>query len=218
MRAFGIIALTVVVSLLTSTAQAGFQYGFWAITNNSNANKATGTNQLKLEAFDVGNNQVQLLFSNTGSKASSITDIYFDDGQNLLTSVASIQNSAGVIFRTGNNLPTLTGGGGVGFFTDQSLNTESTTIAFGVNPGESVGLTLQIASGHMFGEVVNSLANCNLRVGLMMQGFSGSALTESFMNASTNSSPVPVTPEPSALALGGLACVGLLWQKRKKRA
>ena len=94
MRAFGIVALTVIASLLSSTAQAGFQYGFWAATNNTAANVATGTNQLKVEVFDIGNSNIKFQFTNTGSNVSSITDIYFDDGGSLFNSLSWIGNAS----------------------------------------------------------------------------------------------------------------------------
>ena len=218
MRVFGIAALTFIACLLSSTAQAGFQYGFWGITNNNAANVATGTNQLKVEVFDNGSNNIKFLFTNTGSNVSSITDIYFHDAASLFGSLSWIENGgSGVYFRPGANPNTLTGGSSAGFVTKQSLNSESSSISYGVNPGESVGLVLSLNTGRMFGEVTSALASSALRVGLQMRGFSTSG-SESFVNSSTNSSPVPVTPEPSSLALAGLACIGLVWQKRKKLA
>ncbi len=216
MRAFGILALTVIVSLLTSTAQAGFQYGFWNATNNNSGNVTTGMTQLTVKVFDIGNSNVKFEFTNVGSKVSSITDIYFDDGDSLFSSLSWIENgSSGVYFRPGASPNTLTGGSNVGFNTTQALNSESSSIGYGVNPGEKVGLVLSLGAGHMFGEVTTALATDALRVGLLVRGFSNSG-TESFVNSSINSSPVPVTPEPSALALAGLACIGLVWKKRKK--
>ena len=216
MRAFGIVALTVIVCLLSSTAQAGFLYGFTAATNNNAANVATGTNQLKVDVFDIGNSNIKFQFTNTGANVSSITDIYFADSGNLFNSLNWIENgSAGVYFRPGASPLTLNGGSNVGFVTTQKLNSESSSIGYGVNPGETVGLVLSLNAGRMFGEVTSAIAASSLRVGLMVRGFSNLG-QESFVNSATNSSPVPVTPEPSALALAGLACLGLVWHKRKQ--
>ena len=77
----------------TGTASAGYIYSFEGITANKLADVSTGEAQLEVEVSDAGNNQVSFRFTNKGPKASSITDVYFDDGT-LLLSTASITDTA----------------------------------------------------------------------------------------------------------------------------
>lgn len=218
MRALKITLLALVVSCLSASAEAGMQYGFWSISNTSATNSTAGANQLQVDVSDAGAGKVKFTFSNAGSKSLSITDIYFDNSVNVLTSLSSIQNpSSGVSFKTGASPNTLPYASNVGFFTSQSLNTESSTITSGVNQGESVGLTMNLASGRSYLDVLNAMANSSLRVGLYVRGFSNGG-AESFVNNANNVGGVPIVPEPSSMALAGLAGVGLLFCRRKKTA
>ncbi len=212
------VAFAACLGLMTTAAEAALQYGFTNITNNRASNAAVGRNQLKVELFDVGwGNQARFEFTNTGASLGSATDIYFHDSSNLLTGLSWIQNQTGVNYVAGANPSTLTGGTAAGFVTDTALNTQSTSTSYGVNPGEKVSITLYIAAGKTFGDLVTAITTQTVRMGVYMTGFAYAG-TESFVNTPTNIAPVPVTPEPSSMALGGLACVGLLLRRRKKQA
>ena len=97
--------------------------GFSCITGNDAGNCATGAAQLSVAVSDVGGNEVLFHFSNTGASASSITDVYFDDG--TLLGIAGLIDadddalgsfgSAGVDFSQGASPPDLPGGSSVGF-------------------------------------------------------------------------------------------------------
>lgn len=214
MRKILIAACAAFLGFMSTAAEAGFQYGFSCITNRNVSNASVGS-QLKVDVIDPGwGNQVRFEFTNTGTKAGSITDIYFHDASNILASFGWVQNQTGVNFVAGANPATLSGGSAVGFVTDTVLNTESTSTAYGVNPGEKVGITLNLGAGKMFSDVVAAISTGAIRMGVQMTGFTYLG-SESFVNTTTNTSPVPVTPEPSALALGGLACLGLLRRRRK---
>jgi|GEM_PF-2210648 len=211
-----IVALAACLGLMATSAEAAIQYGFTCITNKKASNASVGVNQLKVELFDVGwGNQVRFEFSNTGPSAGSATDIYFHDSSNMLTGLSWIQNQTGVNYVAGANPSTLSGGNAAGFVTDTALNTQSTSTSYGVNAGEKVGLTLYIAAGRTFGELVDAITAGTVRMGVYMMGFSSTG-TESFVNNPTNIAPIPVTPEPSSLALGGVACMGLLWRRRQR--
>lgn len=209
------VALAACLGLLTTTTEAAFQYGFTNITTNNASNAAVGCNQLKVEMTDVGwGNQVRFEFSNTGPSAGSATDIYFQDSTNLLTGISWIQNQAGVNFVAGANPSTLRNGSTVGFVTDTAVNSQSTSTSYGINSGEKMQITLNIAAGRYFSDVVDAISTGSIRMGVYMSGFSYTGW-ESFVSNPTNIAPVPVTPEPSSMALAGLACVGLLFRRRK---
>src|SRR4030042_2649119 len=101
--------IAVALSLLCTNASAGTTYSFVNITNNDALNAAIGEAQLFVELGDLLGNQVTFTFGNTGPDASSITQMYFDDGG--LLSFASIDDSlAGVEFSQGASPPDLPGG------------------------------------------------------------------------------------------------------------
>ena len=110
------------VLAVTSAAQADI-YGFQGLTANDIADVATGEAQLFVEVTDLGSSQVMFTFTNTGPNASSITDVYFDDG--TLLGIASLVDSddgtggdAGVDFSEGASPPTVFALGSLGLTSD----------------------------------------------------------------------------------------------------
>jgi len=114
-------------------------YGFTCLTSTSPTDCATGQSQLTVVVSDAGNGQVSFTFSNSGPNASSITDVYFDDG--TLLAIASIVNGPGVSFSQGAAPSDLPGGQlasppfhtTAGFLADSDAPVQIN----GVNPGES---------------------------------------------------------------------------------
>ncbi len=70
-------------------------FSFSNISANIVGDAAIGEAQLTVEVTDAGNGQVSFLFDNAGPLASSITDVYFDDGS--LLGIASIVNDPGLV-------------------------------------------------------------------------------------------------------------------------
>ena len=95
-----VFAITAAVAARSSAHATTEQwYSFDISCSNTNpANVATGAAQLFVRVSEgPGANQATFRFVNTGPSASSITDIYFDDGS--LLGIASITDSgAGVDF------------------------------------------------------------------------------------------------------------------------
>ena len=77
--------------VIFSTEARAATYGFQCITNNSLTDAAIGEAQLFVDVTDPGGDQVLFTFINDGPEASSITDVYFDDG--ALLGLAAIDNS-----------------------------------------------------------------------------------------------------------------------------
>jgi hypothetical protein len=191
------------LSMPASSARAA-TFGFGCITNNSATDCGIGEAQLAVEVTDAGGGQVRFKFTNsTGGAASSITDVYFDDG--ALLDLATLENGSGVAFSEDASPPDLPGGEDAvppfnvtsGFLAD-SDNPPPTN---GVNPGEMLGVVFTLQGGQTFADVLDDLASGALRIGIHVQAFQSGG-SESFIN-----DPDPVVPEPSGLVL--LAATGL---------
>jgi len=211
--------LTLVIAWLAAPAQAGFQYGFYGITNRDAGNTATGESQLSLDVSDAGSGLVRFQFDNAGPLASSITDVYFDDRAKpslFLTSINTIENQTGVQFSENARPGNLPGGRKATprFKATRGLtaDSDSPVQSNGVNPGETLGILLELANGHIFNDVVAAIESTALRVGIHVQGFDNGR-SESFINQSTPHPP-PVVPEPSGLALFALGAIGVFVGRR----
>lgn len=208
------------VSTITvfSQAQAAL-FGFGCITGNSSANCTTGESQLFVEVsdagwnIDTGYNQVLFTFTNSGPNASSIADIYFDDG--TLLGIASIDNSSdGVSFSQGANPGNLPGGNEIGFETTAGFlaDSDAPVQPNGVNPGEYLGITFDLLSGVTYTDTILALQSAtDLRIGIHVQGFADGG-SESFVNN------VTVVPVPAAIWLFGTGLIGLIGVARRKKA
>lgn len=201
-----IVSKTLASFALIATAGLGFTanadtFDFTCISNSNAQNCQTGSLQLSVEVVEGPGGQAQFIFRNTGSAASSIADIYFDNG--TLLGIASITNGAGVDFSQGASPGNLPGGNSMnpafqataGFTADSNPPTQPN----GVNPGETVSIFFMLQSGGAFADVIRELYSREIRVGLHVQGF-GNGGSESFVNGVT---PVPV-PAAAWLLLSGL--------------
>lgn len=221
---FSSIVVTVGISAVVSTAMpAGavsigapppVWFGYGCVTKNNAANCQTGKNQFvtKVSQVTLSNKTVQVLFQffNKGPKASSITQIYFDDTNPFsLSSVAKIFNSSGVNFSQKYSGPrNLPGGNNINFTADYSVGPVAPVQPNGVNPGEVVGVLFNTRSGFSdpFNAIINDLQTSSLRVGIHAQGFQNGG-SESFVNEAV---PEPMTVLGPCVALG----IGA-WLQRK---
>jgi hypothetical protein len=209
----GVIVCAVAV-FATNSVEAGFVYGFDGITNRNASHTQIGETQSFLDVSNNGGGLVTFALMNSqGGLASSITDIYFDDDNLFEPTITAIYNGPGTQFNQGASPNNLRGGGAVGFVTTPglSLDSNSPIVANGVNPGEWVAIVLKLQTGKEFWDVTNALESADLRIGIQMKGFSKKS-RESFVNIA----PPPVVPEPTAAALAGLACFGLMFRRKKK--
>ena len=172
-------ALTALTAPTPATA-----LGFDCISDNLAGDCAIGEAQLSVDVSDPGGSQVLFTFTNSGPDASSITDVYFDDGA-LLGIAAIINDPPDVVFSvpaTPSNLPSANSASPpfvttAGFSADSDPPPQPN----GVNPGESLGIVFDLIGGLTFADVLADLADGSLRIGIHVQGFATGG-SESLVN------------------------------------
>lgn len=219
-------AIFAAVVVAAPEARAGFVYTFRNITNN-NATDAGTEGQYKVTVSDAGLSEGKVLvdfkFENAGPAASSITDVYFDDG--TLLELWTITNGPGVLYDKGAKPKDLPGGQNllppfqatVGFTADS----DSPVQINGVNPGEWVVVQFRLFAGKTFQNTIDALngplgQGDDLRIGIHVQGFQGGG-SESFVNISDYGPNV--VPEPGTLTLAACALLGCgvaRWRRRRR--
>jgi hypothetical protein len=208
-------------------------FGFTAL-NTSDPN-AVAASQFKMEVTDNLNGSVTFKFTNVGPLASSICDVYFDDGA-YFGNPFGLAYSSGVIFTAGAAPGELPGGESIGFQTSAGLSADSDPavqpngVSNTVNGEEWLSIKFTLINGKTFNDVINGLAaglayqnqgQETIRVGLHVQGFANEG-SLSFINGpilggggGTESETVP---EPASLAIwGGLGVAGLIAARRRKK-
>jgi hypothetical protein len=196
--------------LICAASARATLYSFYNITGNSAVNVATA-GQYSVDVTSYSATQVLFTFMNaSGGAASSIQDIYFDDGT-LLGIAALIETPPSVDFDQMVSPPDLPGGETLDpdFVVTQGFAADASTpgpIARGINPGESLGIVFDLQSGGMLQDVLDELNDGTLRIGIHVQGFANGG-SESFVN-------VPV-PAPAAAGLGALGLLVVGWARRR---
>lgn len=211
-------AAAAIGAALVSAPAHAVQFGFYNITHGNAAAEADGEANLLVDVLDLGGGSVRFHFSN--ASASSITDVYFDDG--TLLNLATISSSAGVSYSQGAAPPNLPGANGAspafqvtaGFLADSDAPVSHN----GVSNGEWLNIDFTLKGGKTYQDTLDALALPNgggtgdLRIGVHVQGYAGGA-SESFIN---NVTPVP---EPASLGMmfGGAALVLAASRRRGAR-
>ena len=197
------------------------------ITGNNLGDAAIGEAQLSVVVddpngtMDLNADQVLFTFQNAGPDASSITDVYFDDGSLLgiadLIDADDNGGDPGVDFSEGASPGNLPGGNNAnpsfqataGFTADSDPPAQPN----GVNPGETLGIIFDLQGTQTLADVYDELATGELRIGIHVQGFASGG-SESFVN-----NPVPEPSQYALLAAGlGLAIVFRRRQKAVENA
>ena len=204
----------VAILVLAATPARAAVLGFGCISNNLAADCAIGAAQVSVNVTNAGGGQVLFSFSDSGPAASSITDVYFDDGS--LLAIASIINDLvlpGIVdFSQDASPPNLPAGNTVsppfvvtaGFSADSNPPTQPN----GVNPGESLGIQFSLQAGQTYADLLSDLGDGTLRIGIHVQGYASGG-SESFVNH-----PLP---EPATFGLLGLG-LGALVSARLRRS
>lgn len=199
------------------TQSQAVTYGFDCITNNMGGDCGIGEAQLTADVTDAGAGQVLFTFSNSGPEASSIADVYFDDGS-LLGIAGLIDADDGTGGDPGVDFSELASPGNLPgannatppFVTTAGFSADSDPPVQpnGVNPGETLGILFNLQGGQTFNDVIAQLGTGELRIGIHVQGYASGG-SESFVN---------FVPVPAAVWLFGSGLLGLIGIARRKRA
>jgi len=217
----GAVASLVILPTSVQANLSSVTYGFTCITNNSVADAAIGEAQLAVTVSEVAGepNQALFTFTNSGPDASSIAQIYFDDG--TLLGIAEIDNSdPGVLFLqpAPNKIGDLPSGNNYDFNTTQDFEADADSPVFhnGVNPGESLGILFDLKDGQTWADTIHALdmslmagsavdVTGGLRIGIHVQGFDDE-YSEAF---------ITTVPAPGAAVLGLFGLSMVSWIKRR---
>jgi hypothetical protein len=217
MRIQKLLAGVFALLLLASGAQA-VSYGFECITNNSMTDAAIGEAQLSVDVtFSADNTSAFFKFTNSGPAACSIAEIYFYDGTLFALNSGAITASEGnVAYSLTNvnpaNLPGVSAVASSAYVIE-SADAGNRAPTKGVNPGESVTISLAMLAGVTAADVLAAL-DANDRdtffIGLHVIAFADGR-SDAFV------SPRHPVPEPCMFALMGLSLIGLGGLKLRRK-
>jgi PEP-CTERM motif-containing protein len=198
--------LVVLPLLFAASPSLADTFGFRCVTNNNAGDCAIGQSQLSVDVTNAGSNRIAFTFHNVGASASSIDQTYWDDG--TLASIFSIVGSSGVAFSSPATPSNLPGGNTVvpPFVATFSAGANAPVPTNGVNPGESLTVTFNLATGQTFANTIQAIQSGALRIGVHAQAFSSGG-SESFVN---------VIPEPGTFALVGGGLLSLALARRRR--
>jgi hypothetical protein len=175
-----------------------------------------GTSQFSAVVSPVAGNTGQALFtfSNTGLAPSSITNISFlDPAQYSLGNVSGplIQSSPSMFFTAD---PLVVGPGGVHQFKSASFGVTPGNNAYGINPGQSLGIVFNIANTPVpfakpFNAVIADIYKKGLTIQITSAGFAfpGGAGSDASTLVTFNAKAPQRVPEPITM-LGSAAALG----------
>ena len=212
--------LIVIVWLLAWSAPAGadniqpLDMNFSRITDNS----AQGDQvQLNLTVSQVDDNTLMFELANLSGIESVVSEIYFQDTAGLIAryQILNDQSEGNVMFLDGASPGNLPAGQEVSFNTSFAMQADNPSPKYGISPGETLKLYLNLADGVGAATLVESLQSQGFRVGVHVQSIAGDA-SESYVS-NTPGGGGAAAPEPATLLLMGSALVAGWGVRRRTR-
>jgi hypothetical protein len=196
---------------LAGAAQADeVNLSFTRITSNASQNVAS---QMNCNVSTFSATEIDFTFTNAVGIASSITEIYFDDGPFLEVAPAVFQ--FGCNFTSGGATPPNLPGGNTlnpAFNATQIFSADAAG-----NPSNGVStfqdwvtLRFTLTEGMTWADVLTALDTGQLRVGLHVSAIGAQGQSDGFVN-----NP-PVVPLPPAAWAGGACLLGLAVIRRRR--
>jgi hypothetical protein len=227
-RVFSRVVSTVVLMTITTVSHAT-TLSFENITNNNNVDL---TGQLSVDVNSIGTTGVEFTFYNNVGLDSSLTDIYFDLGSNLIFSDISITNDSDglasiddVYFKEGAKTPVLPGANGnpLNFTSDYDAGAKN--VKKGLDQGGEwitflATLGTDVTSGNTFtyADFMAGLFDGTYRIGVKLQSIEDACPTGVDDCANDSDSYVNVVPVPAAgiLFASALFGLGVIGRRKKK--
>lgn len=216
---FALTMATVLFGSLPVCAQAS-SYSFTCFGDGCSYSPASNLgSQLTVNVSDYGatvaTNDVTFTFTNAVGMASSITDIYFDNGTtNLLSSLTILApQPAGVDFSVLANPGNVPGANAINFSTDLNLSADSNppTAPNGVNTStEYITFVGTLTSGKTLADLYTGIQAGGVngfRMALHVQAIGDESKSAAYVNA------IP-EPETYAMLLAGLGLVGFAVRRK----
>lgn len=191
------------LSLLLFVASASADvFTFLKITNN---NPEDLSGQLSVNVTDAGSGQVSFQFLNNVGTASSVTQIYFDNGSGAFLSALALGTQTGVDFNIGGSPPNLPAGNTISFDADLLATADSPVAPNGINSATD---SLTLLGTGLFANVIAGLTSGDLRIGLHIQAIGQGGGSDSYVTGGTPSAvPVPMSAWLFASGLGFLCII-----------
>ena len=208
-----IIAIVLACAAFLSPQAAAISVGFSKVTNNNVENLSS---QLSVDITEGLSGALFTFYNNVGI-ASSITDIYFDQGTtSLFSSINVIDDSGdGVSFSAGANPSNLPGGNPIGFSAHFSADSDAPVSQNGVNSSTEWVQFLGTFNVGTYANLLESLASNDFRIGLHVQSIGIAGGSDGYVSGITS---LPSTvPVPAAAWLFGSALFGLFAVSRRKK-
>ena len=180
------------------------------ITNKNAGDCAIAEAQIGLTVTQFSPTQLRWQFTNAGPTASFIADLYWEDRQALSSMLLSIDlfvQPVGVNFSenaTPANPP------GIPFNTALSADSDSPIAGNGVNPGESLGVIMNLVAGVNFAQFSAAWIAKEIRVAAHIQGFASGGSECVLWDGGT----ITPTPEPTTAMLLAIGVFGLMYRRR----
>lgn len=193
----GVLGLSLLLFVTSASAEV---FTFLRVTNN---NIEDLSSQLSVNVTDAGSGQVSFQFLNNVGIASSVTQIYFDNGAGAYLTALALGTQTGVDFSIGGAPPDLPGGNAVSFSANYRATADAPVSPNGINSATD---SLQLLGSGLFANVIAGLTSGDLRIGLHIQSIGQRDGSDSYVTGGTPSAvPVPMSAWLFASGLGFFA-------------